>query len=155
MYKYSEQDIVLHSARSLSTSSINRQRYYSQEVSDMAVLNAFPDSKAAIFPNTAVEDGEETVLSWPQLPTNVWFRIVAQKDIRKKNGEQVKILNLLREGGAICRVWTTPIIACKIEGRRLYASNNFPAHLYIKSKGKINSHLHADRSYYDCTLLYY
>ena len=93
----------------------------------MNVLNTFPDSKAVIFPNTVEE---ETVLSWQQLPTKVWFRIIAQKDIHKKNGEDVKILDLLREGGAICRVWTTAIIACKIEEQRVQAPNNFPAHLY-------------------------
>ena len=121
----------------------------------MSVINAFPDSKAVIFPNTVEEGGEETVLSWQQLPTKVWFRIIAQKDIHKKNGEDVKILDLLREGGAICRVWTTPIIACKIEEQRVQAPNNFPAHLYIQSMGKTDSHVHAGRSYHNCTLRYY
>ena len=110
------------------------------------------DSKAVIFSNTVEE---ETVLSWQQLPTKVWFRIITQKDIHKKNGEDVKILDLLREGGAICRVWTTPISACKIEGQRWRAPNNFPAHLYIQSTGKTDSHVHAGKSYYDCTLRYH
>ena len=121
----------------------------------MSVINAFPDSKAAIFPNTVEEGGEERVLSWRELPTNVWFRITAQKDIHKKDGEDVKILDLLREGGAICRVWTTAIIACKIEDQRVRAEDNFPAHLYIQSTGKTDSHVHAERSYYNCILRYY
>ena len=110
-------------------------------------------SKAVIFPNTVEEGGEETVLSWQQLPTKVWFRITAQKDIHKKNGEDVKILDLLREGGAICRVWTTATIACKIEERRV--PDNFPGHLYIQSIGKTESHMHAERSYYNCILRYH
>ena len=119
----------------------------------MAVLNVFPDSKAAMFPNTTVEEGE-TVLSWKDLPKNVWFRIVGQKDICTKKGEFVKLLTLMSEDGAIRKAWTTTIIAYKIDEQRLHASINFPAHLYIKSKGKTNSHLHLDRSYYDCTLRY-
>ena len=118
----------------------------------MAVLNVFPDSKAAMFPNTTVED-EETVLSWKDLPS-VWFRIVGQKDIRTKKGEFVKLLTLMSEDGAIRKAWTTTIIAYKIDEQRLHASINFPAHLYIKSKGKTDSHLHPDRFYYDCTLRY-
>ena len=121
----------------------------------MSVINAFPGSKAVIFPNTVEEGGEETVLSWQQLPTKVWFRIIAQKDIHKKNGEDVKILDLLRECGAICRVWTTATIACKIEEQRVRAPDNFPAHLYIQSIGKTDSHVHAERSYYNCILRYY
>ena len=121
----------------------------------MSVINAFPGSKAVIFPNTVEEGGEETVLSWQQLPTKVWFRIIAQKDIHKKNGEDVKILDLLREGGAICRVWTTAIIACKIEEQRVQAPSNCPVHLYIQSTGKTESHIHAGRSYYNCILGYH
>ena len=121
----------------------------------MSVINAFPGSKAAIFPNTVEEGGEERVLSWRELPTNVWFRITAQKDIHKKDGEDVKILDLLREGGALCSVWTTAIIARKIEDQRVRAADNFPAHLYIQSTGKTDSHVHAERSYYNCILRYY
>ena len=112
----------------------------------------FPDSKATMFPNTTLED-EETVLSWKDLPS-VWFRIVGQKDIRTKKGEFVKLLTLMSEDGAIRKAWTTTIIAYKIDEQRLHVSINFPAHLYIKSKGKTNSHLHLDRSYYNCTLRY-
>ena len=113
-----------------------------------------PDNQAVIFSNTVAEDA--TVLPWSKLPINTWFRITDQKDIyKRKTDEQVKIITLMREGGDICKVWTTPIIAEKIEGEKLHCRDNFPAHLYIRSKGKTRSAINADRSYFDCTLRYY
>ena len=106
-----------------------------------------------MFPNATGED-EEEVLLWWKLDTNVWFRIIGQKNICTKKGEYIKLLTLMSEDGAIRKAWTTTIIAYKIDEQRLHASINFPAHLYIKSKGKTNSHLYADRSYHDCTLRY-
>ena len=56
------------------------------------------------FPDEQASSTENDVLSWRELTLDMWFHIINEKNIEKKDGECIKILTLSQEGGATCKI---------------------------------------------------
>ena len=104
---------------------------------------------------------DEEVIPWRDVPEKTWFRIVRQRNIAKTDGDDVKILSLMKRDGATFDAWTTPFLSKDIDNLRNERAQKrkleeIPsAHLYVQNNGKRVSKANPSRSYFHTKLRFF